>query len=186
MICACALGTATMPVSAQPDRPQPAAERKQPEPEQIARRKSDLLAAELQLTDKQNRKVYKIYLQQAKKSSKNLETDRPAFQEGRRPDGPPQGGRRPQGPPPGNADRGGHGPQQSGDAGRPGMQHRPANSMPVMESDKEIAARDKKMRKILSSEQYDKWSRWERQERSHAVHQAWDKAPQDEQSQPDR
>jgi hypothetical protein len=136
-------------------------------PEQKARAKVDTLTAELNLTEKQSKEVYKLYLQQANQMVADLTASFSG--EGRmRPEGVPQGGigRGNMQRPPAGAERGNM--RQSGE--RPNMQQGErrqsggeAIRMPP-ESEEHIAKRDKKMKKILSLDQYEKWSVIERRD----------------------
>ena len=127
-------------------------------PERMATDKTDHLTRELGLNAKQTKKVYKIYLKQAQTLLGNMESR--SFEGGGR---PPMGGPgRPGGMRPGGA----MGPG----GGRPGMQvERPEGAPrmmpggPAEESEKELNARNKKMKKILSAEQYEKWRKLESQ-----------------------
>jgi hypothetical protein len=172
---------------AQPEQRPQGGER--PTAQQMAEDKSNQLATGLGLTDKQRQKVYKIYLRQAQKmNAQSSGSSRPDF--GGMPGGGPQGGGMPGGgghmgggmrggmgggPQGGGPGQQFGGPQQMGGGEQPpmGVNGAERHPVPVIESDKEIQARDKKMRKILNDEQYAKWSQWENQERSRAVHRAW-------------
>lgn len=69
------------------------------------------------------------------------------------------------------------GPQE----GHHGMQHgsaptvspRQEGAPQPFESKKEVAKRDKKMKKILSAGQYEKWERWEQQDRHQHMRRMW-------------
>ena len=129
----------------------PMGRRAQISPEQIARMKADSLSSELGLTEKQSKEIYKLYLQQA---NQLYTGGMGQFAQGGRPDG----GRSMQGMPPG-VDRGSM--RQGGE--RPDMQQiqemrrQFGGMIQSAESDKEIAKRDKKMKKILSTDQYERW-----------------------------
>lgn len=178
-------------VFAQPPQGRRSAPVERPAPvsaEQAARTKTDLLAKELGLTAKQDKKVYKLYLSQAKQLSG--ETARPGSGSGASggmgmPGGGPQDGmgggmgrgRGMQGGPPSGGGRGGMGPggdmgsregrrDDMGQGEAPAMNLRQGGAARVLESDKEIAARDKKMKKILSASQYGQWKRWETEDLS--------------------
>ena len=129
--------------------------RAQISPEQIARTKTDSLTIELSLTEKQSKEVYKLYLQQATQLFAGLGQFGPG--------GRPGDGRSMQGPPQG-VDRGNM--RQGGE--RPNMQQMEERRqqfgamMQPAESEKEVSKRDKKMKKILSANQYERWCRLER------------------------
>ena len=137
-------------------------------PERMAADKTDRLTRELGLNAKQTKKVYKIYLKQARTLLGDMESR--SFEGGGR---PPMGG--PGGP------GGFGGPGRPGGPGgpgggmgpggvRPGLPGEPPEGAPRMmpggpaeESEKELNARNKKMKKILSAEQYEKWRKIESQ-----------------------
>ena len=133
----------------------PVGRRAQISPEQIARTKADSLTNELGLTEKQSKEVYRLYLQQANQLFAGIGQ----FGQG----GGPGVGRSMQGPPPG-VDRSNM--RQGG--GQPNMQQREemrrqfSEMVQPVESEKDVAKRDKKMKKILSADQYEKWSRLEK------------------------
>lgn len=117
--------------------------------EQAAQRKTDEMNALLGLTKKQYRKIYKLNL--SEEQNRNSET----------PKGMPQG-RFSGGPGPEGMRSGGQRPPMKGGQGRPdGMPGagRPGDGMPRPDphSDEYIEAREKKLKKILSAEQYAKW-----------------------------
>lgn len=183
MWCACAACVISLPAAAQQPRhdgERPREERRvSATPEQLAQEKTDFLKDRLNLTEKQVKKVYKLYLQQAKKASSVREGSHggpgPEGMEGGFGGGPRRGGM--QGPPSG----GGHGPGQGPRGGmRPGGSREGdaapemrAQSQPAFETDEEIAARNKKMKKILTSGQYEQWSAWDREERMRRLREPW-------------
>lgn len=132
----------TAALSAQTDRRMPQA---QMEPKEIAEQKAEFYRQELGLDDKQYKKVYKVYLSQAK-ALQPKESEMPAG-------GPPGGGSFGGGRP------GGGMPPGGGDFNREGRGTMPGRAMPQIpvESEKDIAKRDKKMKKILSEGQYLIW-----------------------------
>jgi len=119
--------------------------REVPSPEKIAKKMCDELQSELQLTDKQYKKVYKLYLKEQKARFSSQQADgasgmRPPMREG-------------------NADfEGGDGfpPTMGGE--RPDFGQRPDNGK--VSKEEMMAAQKKKeqsMKKILNPEQYEKW-----------------------------
>lgn len=119
--------------------------REVPSPEKIAKKMCDELQSELQLTDKQYKKVYKLYLKEQKARFSSQQADgasgtRPPMREG-------------------NADfEGGDGfpPAMGGE--RPDFGQRPGNGN--VSKEEMMAAQKKKeqsMKKILNPEQYEKW-----------------------------
>ncbi len=101
------------------------------------------MQVELELTQKQYKKIYKLFLQEEKERSET----RPDF--GRQ--GPPPGGRREGGPPP--------------DRGSDFSADRPQKRMEVdpEQMQKAVEEKEKKMKKILTDEQYEKWSSLEKE-----------------------
>lgn len=144
------------------------------DPERIAQMQTDMLDKELSLTKKQCKKVYKLYLKQAKEMQSTMGANRP----GARPPMMMGGGRGPGGM------GGGRGPGGGGrpGGGGPGMSHgqqpsfdnnTPRNDEPVPderqmipeESDEQIETMEKKMQKILQSDQYVHWQEVEQERR---------------------
>lgn len=129
-------------------------------PETVARRKTDEMDAALNLSRKQYGKVYKLYLNEAKSRSSAKQSMRP-----------PQGGGAPQGGMHGGApSRMGGSPGMGGSAqmggslhlgGSPGMGGGPSHlGRPGSEPDgADEEAQMKKLRKILTEEQYAAWDR---------------------------
>ena len=114
------------------------AQKEIPNPERMARREADRMKNELTLSDKQYKKVYKLILQEQKDRVKNIsQQGMPPMPMGNRPsDMPPMGN-----PPSMNGDF----PQGNRpNFGRGDMSQRDAN-------------KNKKMKKILTEEQYNKW-----------------------------
>ncbi len=139
-------------------------------PQQVAQRKTHSLSKELELTDKQRKKVYKIYLAQAQK----LAPDASSHPGG----GPSRQGYGPGGHPGGSGGpmEGGRGPGMGGGQrgeGRPeGMRppmgaerqegDRSAPELVVEEPTRDIVRRDKKMKRILDARQYARWQELEK------------------------
>lgn len=103
-----------------------------PNPEKMAKRRTDEMNELLQLSEKQYKKIYKLYLKQEKEKVERMT-------EGHLPEGgmPPQGGMPPR------------------------MEGMPP-SMPMKnereDMQKQIKKFDKKLKKILTDEQYEIWS----------------------------
>lgn len=125
--------------------------REVPNPEKIATQLTNQMKESLQLTDKQYKKIYKLNLKEQKEHFKSMQNTG----EQRPPMGGPgmQGGRPPMG--------GGGEPPMMGEGGFPGrrgggpMMNRESNSA---DSQKKAAeAKEKKIKKILTTEQYEKW-----------------------------
>lgn len=107
-----------------------------PNPEKMAKRRTDEMNELLQLSEKQYKKIYKLYLKQEKEKVERM-TER-HLPEGGRPPMPPEGGGMP-----------------------PRMEGMPP-SMPMKnereDMQKQIKKFDKKLKKILTDEQYEIWS----------------------------
>lgn len=109
-----------------------------PNPEKAARKLTDEMDELLQLTEKQYKKIYKLNLKEEKEKIERMTGKNPF--EGGRPPMPPMGGMPPQGGfPPMNGMR-------------PPM---PENMQEDMQD--RIEKRNKKLKKILTDEQYEKW-----------------------------
>lgn len=121
-----------------------------PNPEHSAKQLTDKMQEELGLTDKQYKKIYKLYLKEQKKMIELLSEQPKDF--------PPRGGERPQGPRPPMG-----GPQ--GGPGRPG--ERPEMRGPRPDGNSELEElrekNEKKIKKILTDEQYAKWQKMQPQ-----------------------
>ncbi len=120
-------------------------------PEVIAKHKTEKMNRDLQLSEKQYKKVYRLFLQEEKSRSQNASSMRPPMGEGGM---PPMGGGRPPmggGTPPQRPDMGGGRPPQMGQGQHPGMP--PMGMDDGRESEERIA---KKLKKILTEQQYDK------------------------------
>lgn len=124
-------------------------------PKEIAEKKTRMLESELSLTEKQRKKVYKLYLKEAKAMQSKASSS--TF--------------RPMGPPPGGGP-GGHGgggmalpPNMGSFDNESGMSERPhgRGQSNIQESDEDMAKRKTKMKKILSAAQYDQWVKLEKQ-----------------------
>ena len=125
--------------------------REVPNPEKIATQLTNQMRESLQLTDKQYKKIYKLNLKEQKEYFKSMQNSG----EQRPPMGGPgmQDGRPPM--------SGGGQPPMMGEGGFPGrmgggpMMHRENNSA---DSQKKAAeAKEKKIKKILTTGQYEKW-----------------------------
>lgn len=109
-----------------------------PNPEKAAQKLTDEMDELLQLTEKQYKKIYKLNLKEEKEKIERM-TGKNSF-EGGRPPMPPMGGMPPQG---------GFLPMNGM---RPPM---PENMQEDMQD--RIEKRNKKLKKILTDEQYEKW-----------------------------
>ena len=138
----------TIAAYAQPMPPHRGQERHRKEirtPEEIAKIKTERLQKEVILDDKQFKKIYKIYLKEEQAKQQAMEGNMM--------------------PPPGGFPGGGHPPQGGG----PGMGHgTPPHAMfgdmavptvggKAIDSDEYIDSREKKFRKILTPEQYERF-----------------------------
>lgn len=112
------------------------------DPKIIARERTDEMDHLLALSDKQYKKVYKLFLKEEKKKSENLMAPK-AF----------HGNRPPMGQMPDDFPRSMDGPQPEFAGEIP-----PPPSHPEGLSPKEREKTEKKLRKILSDEQYAKWN----------------------------
>lgn len=120
-------------------------------PEKVATQMTDQMNKSLQLTDKQYKKIYKLNLKEQKaffKAMQNSGDQRPPMGEGpgRRGGRPPMGGGQ---------------PPMMGESGFPGrmgggpMMRKDTNSADSLK--KTAEAKEKKIKKILTKEQYEKW-----------------------------
>lgn len=138
-----------------------------PDNKDAAKKMTDEMQRSLTLTDKQYKKVYKLNLKWLDERSAQSGTVGGA--EGERPM-PPMGGD------PGGNDRGGFG---SGE--RPGGalsgQERPEANRPQRETqtaagrdvtDEQLEARNARLKKVLTADQYDRWLKSEADRRNHA------------------
>lgn len=135
--------------------------RPMPTVNEIAQQKTNAMDHELTLTEKQYKKILKYYKEEAEKEREMMEDfpgEKPDFGGGR----PPMGGPGMGGPGMGGGFRGpqggfpGGGPGMGG--GRPPMGG-PAMGMSDEEMEKYYEKQDKKLKKILTPEQYDRWRR---------------------------
>lgn len=146
-------------VQLQAQEPGPGTEQKElprevPSPEKAAQRITDRMKKELQLTDKQYKKVYKLNLKEQKKifaaRQEGAEMRQPM---GERPD---RNGERPPMP----MGEGGMRPGMGGGRppmGGPGMARMDKDS--AEELQKAAASKEKKLKKILTEEQFAKWQK---------------------------
>ena len=138
----------TIAAYAQPMPPHRGQERHRKEirtPEEIAKIKTERLQKEVILDDKQFKKIYKIYLKEEQAKQQAMEGNMMPP-----PGGFPGGGRPPQGGGPGM----GHGTPphaMSGDMAVPTVGGK------AIDSDEYIDSREKKFRKILTPEQYERF-----------------------------
>ncbi|GEM_PF-4204162 len=137
-----------------------------------------MLVQELGLIAKQEKKVYALYLQQAQRmTQKTTGASRPGGNMGDRGPGGGMYGRGMGGPGGGMHNRGMHAPgADMHPAEKPAGEDAVRKSSParIEESDEEIATRNKKMKKILTPEQYGKWARWESEDQYRQMRNMWD------------
>ena len=115
-------------------------------PEKVAKRETDEMKKQLQLTEKQYKKIYKLNLKEQKKrfsAMQNSERPNPPMD---RPHG--MGGGRP-------PMMGGAPPAMGG--GRPDRAENSQKDSSYAEMQEAVAAKQKKIKKILTTEQYEKW-----------------------------
>lgn len=159
-MCLLSLGTIAQPPKGQPGEPP-----KKPTPEEIAKRQADMMKAELGISDKQYKKVYKLVKKDHKYRQEQMENN----MGGQPPQAPDMGGQGFGGPGMGGPGGGFGGPGMGG----PGMgggdfqgerpQGPPPSGMPGMGPAESpinaeyIEKQEKKLKKILTSEQYVKW-----------------------------
>lgn len=152
MTCGMALMCAPLSASANVryDDPQEKVQKKEvPNPEKAAQRRTDEMDKALNLTEKQYKKIYKLFLKEEKEKVEAMMQRHPGGMNGQR----PMGGRPPMG---------GGMPPQGG--GFPGMGGFPEGMSPeermkehAEKMQKEQEKREKKIRKILTEEQYATW-----------------------------
>lgn len=152
MACGMALMCAPLNASAniRYDDPQEEVQKKEvPNPEKAAQRRTDEMDKALNLTEKQYKKIYKLFLKEEKEKVEAMMQRHPGGMNGQ----PPMGGRPPMG---------GGMPPQGG--GFPGMGGFPEGMSPeermkehTEKMQKEQEKREKKIRKILTEEQYAIW-----------------------------
>ncbi len=135
--------------------------REVPSPEKNARRMTDEMKRELKLTDKQYEKLYDLHLKEEKERFSAMQGQQQTGQRPPREGGPGGGGRPPMGggqPPMGGGGRpGGGGQPPAGGFGQGESPRAPKDAPTDEERQKAMAARDKKIKKILTPEQYEKW-----------------------------
>lgn len=139
------------------DDPQEKVQKKEvPNPEKAAQRRTDEMDKALNLTEKQYKKIYKLFLKEEKEKVEAMMQRHPGGMNGQ----PPMGGRHPMGG--GRPPMGGGMPPQGG--GFPGMGGFPEGMSPeermkehAEKMQKEQEKREKKIRKILTEEQYATW-----------------------------
>lgn len=132
------------------DDPQEKVQKKEvPNPEKAAQRRTDEMDKVLNLTEKQYKKIYKLFLKEEKEKVENMMQRHSGGMNGQ----PPMGGRPPMG---------GGMPPQGG--GFPGMGGAPEGMNPeelmkehAEKMQKEQEKREKKIRKILTEEHYATW-----------------------------
>ena len=159
MACGMALMCAPLSASANVryDDPQEKVQKKEvPNPEKAAQRRTDEMDKALNLTEKQYKKIYKLFLKEEKEKVEAMMQRHPGGMNGLPPmaGSPPMGGGRPP--------MGGGMPPQGG--GFPGMGGFPEGMSPeermkehAEKMQKEQEKREKKIRKILTEEQYATW-----------------------------
>ena len=132
---------------------------------EIAQQRADAMDNELTLTEKQYKKILKYCKAQVEKEREMMQISRPdgiseGLLDGKRPDF--GGGRLPKGGP--GPQGGGFGGSQGGfpggdprmEGGRPPMRN-PEMGISDEEMEKYYEQQDKKLKKILTAEQYEKW-----------------------------
>lgn len=133
------------------DDPQEKVQKKEvPNPEKAAQRRTDEMDKALNLTEKQYKKIYKLFLKEEKEKVEAMMQRHPGGMNGQ----PPMGGRHPMGG--GRPPMGGGMPPQGG--GFPeGMSPEERMKEHAEKMQKEQEKREKKIRKILTEEQYAIW-----------------------------
>lgn len=159
MACGMALMCAPLSASANVryDDPQEKVQKKEvPNPEKAAQRRTDEMDKALNLTEKQYKKIYKLFLKEEKEKVEAMMQRHPGGMNGQ----PPMAGRPPMGG--GRPPMGGGMPPQGG--GFPGMGGFPEGMSPeermkehAEKMQKEQEKWEKKIRKILTEEQYAIW-----------------------------
>lgn len=142
------------------------------DPERIAQMQTDMLDKELSLTKKQRKKVYKLYLKQAKEMQSMMRANhpgvRPPMMGGGRGPGGMGGGRGPGGGRPGGGRPSmNHGQQPSFDHNTLENAGTTPNERQMIpeESDEQIEALEKKMENILKPDQFTHWQEVEQERR---------------------
>jgi len=143
-------------LSAQPEGVRPAPP-KQMTPEEIAKKEADMMMSELNLTDKQYKKVYKLIKKDHEYRQSQMKQQ---FGEGMPPMG---GGPGMGGPGMGNPGMGGPGGMGGGRPPQGEMGARPEGGFPGMGPREDVITeeylekQDQKLKEILTAEQYSKW-----------------------------
>ena len=151
-LAACLISCTSLAVAQENPEPQERQQHEQrlPNPEKIATQMTDQMQESLQLTEKQYKKIYKLNLKEQKEHFKAMQNSG----EQRPPMGGPgmRGGRPPMG---------GGEPPMMGEGGFPGgMGERPMMNKEQDSADaqkKAAETKEKKIKKILTTEQYEKW-----------------------------
>ena len=154
-LAACLISCTSLAVAQENPEPQERQQHEQrlprevPNPEKIATQMTDQMQESLQLTEKQYKKIYKLNLKEQKehfKAMQNSGEQRPPM------GGPGMRGGRPMG---------GGEPPMMGEGGFPGgMGERPMMNKEQDSADaqkKAAETKEKKIKKILTTEQYEKW-----------------------------
>jgi len=155
-LAACLISCTSLAVAQENPEPQERQQHEQrlprevPNPEKIATQMTDQMQESLQLTEKQYKKIYKLNLKEQKEHFKAMQNSG----EQRPPMGGPgmRGGRPPMG-------GGGH-PKQGARGVPRGMGERPMMNKEQDSADaqkKAAETKEKKIKKILTTEQYEKW-----------------------------
>lgn len=122
-----------------------------PNPEKTARRQTDEMDRVLNLTEKQYKKIYKLYLKEEREKLKLKFGGKPMGREGEHPMPPMDGGY----PQMGGGQSGELGPALMG--GRPPMLPQAHEAKHFEEEAERLKKIEKKLRKILTEEQYAVW-----------------------------
>jgi hypothetical protein len=145
-------------------------------PESIAQAQADRMDEKLELSKKQYKKIYKIYLSEAKTMQKEMQNGNGMPQMGGRPMGGGQGG--PMGGGPGGQMGGGPGGQMGGGPmgggqggpmgggqGGPmgGGQGQPGTAKNNSDAQKRMEKMNKKIKKVLTETQYTKWEQFRKE-----------------------
>ena len=154
-LAACLISCTSLAVAQENPEPQERQQHEQrlprevPNPEKIATQMTDQMQESLQLTEKQYKKIYKLNLKEQKEHFKAMQNSGEQR--------PPMGGPGMRGRPP----MGGGEPPMMGEGGFPGgMGERPMMNKEQDSADaqkKAAETKEKKIKKILTTEQYEKW-----------------------------
>lgn len=156
MLLTLGLSAQTQETGSRPEAP------KMKSPAEIAEKKANMMQREVGLTEKQYKKVYKLFKKDEQYRQELMEENMGGMPPMGRPDGmggPGMGGGRPPqgGPGMGGPGMGGGRPPQGGDmSSRPRPEGFPGMG-PVEVSEEYIDKQDQKLRKILTDEQYLQW-----------------------------